>query len=108
MNDTGASTSAELLLQSVTDHAIYMLDPWGFIHSWNPGAERLKRYRADEVLGQHISMFYTEKDRAAHLYPIVGSATRPCRNPSHLSPDIVMWRLFGLAVCPAVASASMR
>jgi len=67
MNDTGAPTSAELLLQSVTDHAIYMLDPEGFIHSWNPGAERLKRYRADEVLGQHFSMFYTEKDRAAHL-----------------------------------------
>ena len=67
MNDIRAPKSAELLLQSVTDHAIYMLDPGGFIHSWNPGAERLKRYRADEVFGQHFLLFYTEKDRAVKL-----------------------------------------
>lgn len=54
-----------LLVQSVTDYAIYMLDPVGTITSWNPGAERFKGYRAEEILGQNFARFYSEEDRLA-------------------------------------------
>jgi PAS domain S-box-containing protein len=53
---------ANLLIQSVTDYAIYMLDPAGIVSSWNAGAERLKGYRPDEIVGQHFSRFYTPED----------------------------------------------
>ncbi|WP_309083709.1 PAS domain S-box protein [Chelativorans sp.] len=56
-----------LLVQGVTDYALYMLDPNGIITSWNAGGERIKGYNASEVLGQHFSRFYTEPDRAAGL-----------------------------------------
>jgi PAS domain S-box-containing protein len=55
------------LLQSVTDYAIYMLDPDGFVTSWNAGAERFKGYSAGEIIGQHFSRFYGEEDRAAGI-----------------------------------------
>ena len=51
-----------LLVESVVDHAIFMLDPAGRIVSWNTGAERIKGYRADEVLGRHFSCLYTPED----------------------------------------------
>ncbi len=52
-----------LLVQSVTDYALYMLDPEGYVSSWNQGAERIKQYRTEEIIGQHFSKFYTEGDR---------------------------------------------
>ncbi|MBK5549145.1 MULTISPECIES: hybrid sensor histidine kinase/response regulator [unclassified Pseudomonas] len=54
-----------LLVQSVTDYAIYMLDPHGRLTNWNLGAQRIKGYRPEEVIGQHFSMFYTPEDREA-------------------------------------------
>ncbi|RUW63774.1 PAS domain-containing sensor histidine kinase [Mesorhizobium sp. M7A.F.Ca.US.008.03.1.1] len=51
------------LVQGVTDYAIYMLDPQGIITSWNSGAERIKGYSADEIIGKHFSQFYTPEDR---------------------------------------------
>jgi len=54
----------EQLVQSVVDYAIYMLDPTGHVVSWNAGAERIKGYRADEVIGQHFSLFFTPQDCA--------------------------------------------
>ncbi|WP_420145134.1 PAS domain S-box protein [Sphingobium sp.] len=56
-----------LLVQSVTDYAIYMLDPVGTITSWNMGAERFKGYRAEEIVGENFSRFYSEEDRMAGL-----------------------------------------
>ena len=56
-----------LLVQSVTDYAIYMLDPTGIITSWNPGAERFKGYTEAEIVGQHFSRFYTEEDQQTFL-----------------------------------------
>ncbi len=53
----------QLLVQGVTDYAIYMLSPSGEIASWNPGAERIKGFTAEEVLGTHFSRFYTQVDR---------------------------------------------
>ena len=54
-----------LLVQGVTDYAIYMLNPEGIVTSWNPGAERIKGYSSSEIIGQHFSRFYTEEDRTA-------------------------------------------
>lgn len=54
-----------LLVEGVTDYAIYMLDPGGRVASWNTGAERIKGYSASEILGQHFSRFYTEEERLA-------------------------------------------
>ncbi|HXC37909.1 MAG TPA: CHASE3 domain-containing protein, partial [Burkholderiales bacterium] len=50
---------------SVTDYAIYMLDPQGNVVEWNAGAERIKGYAAEEILGRHFSLFYTPEDREA-------------------------------------------
>ncbi|MDF0696157.1 PAS domain S-box protein [Rhizobium sp. MC63] len=55
------------LVQGVSDYAIYMLDPNGNVSSWNFGAERIKGYRPDEIIGRHFSTFYTPEDRAAGL-----------------------------------------
>src|SRR5690348_8671937 len=54
-----------LLIEAVTDYAIYMLDPTGVVTSWNPGAKRFKGYEAHEIIGKHFSRFYSEDDRAA-------------------------------------------
>ncbi|MDB5455151.1 MAG: sensor hybrid histidine kinase [Caulobacter sp.] len=54
-----------LLVDAITDYAIYMLDPAGRVTSWNAGAERLKGYKAAEIIGDHFSRFYTDEDRAA-------------------------------------------
>jgi PAS domain S-box-containing protein len=66
-DDSTTIKRADLLVQSVSDYAIYMLDPEGIVSSWNPGAQRLKGYRADEIIGQHFSRFYTAEDRATGL-----------------------------------------
>jgi len=54
-----------LLVQSVRDYGIFALDPEGRILTWNAGAERIKGYSADEIIGQHFSIFYTPEDLAA-------------------------------------------
>ncbi|WP_263263379.1 PAS domain-containing sensor histidine kinase [Pseudomonas sp. RIT-PI-S] len=56
-----------LLIDAVTDYAIYMLGPTGEVTSWNTGARRFKGYEEAEILGQHFSTFYTDEDRAAGL-----------------------------------------
>ncbi|MDB5595886.1 MAG: sensor protein [Hyphomicrobiales bacterium] len=56
-----------LLIEAVSDYAIYMLDLHGIVSSWNPGAERFKGYTEGEIVGEHFSRFYTDKDRAADL-----------------------------------------
>ncbi len=53
-----------LLIQSVIDYAIFMLDPKGIVTSWNQGAQRIKGYLSEEIVGKHFSTFYTEEDRA--------------------------------------------
>jgi PAS domain S-box-containing protein len=56
-----------LLVEAVTDYAIFMLDHHGHVIKWNPGAERLKGYTEAEIIGEHFSRFYTEEDREAGL-----------------------------------------
>jgi PAS domain S-box-containing protein len=56
-----------LLVEGITDYAIYMLDPEGRVTNWNSGAERIKGYTASEIVGRHFSTFYTPEDRAKNL-----------------------------------------
>jgi PAS domain S-box-containing protein len=53
-----------LLVENVVDHALYLIDPQGRVASWNKGAERLKGYSADEIVGEPVSRFYTASDQA--------------------------------------------
>lgn len=61
----GSERQFRLLVQGVTDYAIYMLDRDGRIASWNAGGQRIKGYSSDEIIGQHFSRFYTDEDRDA-------------------------------------------
>jgi PAS domain S-box-containing protein len=54
-----------LLINNVTDYALFMIDLQGYVSSWNAGGERIKGYTAEEIIGQHFSRFYTDSDRAA-------------------------------------------
>lgn len=54
----------QLMVESVRDYAIFMLDPNGYVASWNRGAERIKGYTASEIIGQHFSVFYRPEDIA--------------------------------------------
>ena len=51
------------LVQGVTDYSIFLLEPDGRVATWNAGAQRIKGYRPDEIIGEHFSRFYTEEDR---------------------------------------------
>ena len=64
-----------LLVEAVTDYAIYMLDRNGIVASWNAGAARFKGYTPTEIIGQHFSRFYTQEDRD------IGSRPVPLRLP---------------------------
>ncbi len=69
-NDGALRQSEErfrLLVDSVRDYAIFMLDPQGHVLTWNAGAERFKGYRANEIIGGHFSRFYTPEDLARNL-----------------------------------------
>jgi PAS domain S-box-containing protein len=56
-----------ILVQGVKDYAIYMLDPQGHITSWNSGAEYIEGYQEEEIIGQHVSRFYTPEDQQSGL-----------------------------------------
>ena len=60
-----ADAQFRLLVETVSDYAIFLLDAQGRIVSWNAGAQRIKGYVAAEILGRHFSVFYTPEDRAA-------------------------------------------
>jgi PAS domain S-box-containing protein len=60
---TDSERQLHVLVDHVTDYAIYMLDPEGNITTWNVGAQRIKGYNAEEIAGQNFSLFYTEEDR---------------------------------------------
>jgi len=56
-----------LMVESVRDYAIFMLDPNGHVQTWNAGAERFKGYRADEIIGRHFSTFYLPESLARNI-----------------------------------------
>ena len=64
-SDFSDDAQFRLLVQSVTDYAIYMLDADGCVSNWNAGGVRIKGYQDEEIIGQHFSRFYTPEDREA-------------------------------------------
>ncbi|SIT83480.1 PAS domain-containing sensor histidine kinase [Pontibacter indicus] len=62
--DTSGEEQYRILIDSITDYAIFLLNPEGYIISWNTGARQIKGYEADEIIGKHFSTFYTQKDIA--------------------------------------------
>jgi len=69
-----------LLIEGVQDYAIYMLDPEGVITSWNGGAQRIKGYSREEILGKHVSRFYTPEDlRLGRPWEEIANARRTGR-----------------------------
>jgi PAS domain S-box-containing protein len=65
LNELSDEQRFQLLVSSVNDYAIYLLNADGYVNSWNAGAQRFKGYLAHEIIGQHFSVFYTDADRAA-------------------------------------------
>src|SRR5262245_4118631 len=57
----------DLLVEAISDYAIYMLDRDGRVSTWNSGAEKIKGYRAQDIIGQHFSTFFSAEDRAQGL-----------------------------------------
>ena len=76
-----------LLVDGVKDYAIFMLDPSGQVTSWNQGAERIKGYKADEIIGRHFSCFYPPED--------VQNGKPERRTPNRHSPKAAMRRRAG-------------
>ena len=72
-----------LLVEGITDYAIFMLDPQGRVTNWNAGAERIKGYKASEIVGKHFSVFYTPEDLATDLprRALETAATRNISSP---------------------------
>ena len=66
-NKHPSAETFQLLVDAVTDYALYMLDPEGRIVTWNAGAERFKGYSAEEIIGEHFSRFFLPEDRDAGL-----------------------------------------
>ena len=54
-----------MLVDSVEEYAIYMLDPTGNVMTWNSGAQKMKQYTAEEIIGKNFACFYTAEDVAA-------------------------------------------
>lgn len=67
LTDVDEAQRFKLLVEGVWDYAIFLLDPGGFVATWNAGAQRFKGYDASEIIGRHFSRFYTEEDRAAGI-----------------------------------------
>ena len=82
-NITDTEHQLKALIEAVTDYAIYTLDTQGSVATWNTGAERIKGYSADEIIGKDFSVFYTDEDRRTerHLVALhrrlARAATRP-------------------------------
>jgi PAS domain S-box-containing protein len=77
-----------LLVEGITDYAIYMLDPEGRVANWNKGAEHIKGYKAKEIVGRHFSIFYTPEDQAAGR---PGKALETARKEKHFLAE--GWRV---------------
>ena len=63
----GSDQLFRILVEGVTDYAIFLLDTAGRVATWNSGAERIKGYKPDEIIGSHFSRFYSEADRLASV-----------------------------------------
>src|SRR5690348_82420 len=76
----GSAQAFQLMVESVVDYALLMLDPKGFVTTWNAGAQRIKGYRAEEIIGRHFSQFYpaedVERGKPAHELKVAAAEGR--------------------------------
>jgi PAS domain S-box-containing protein len=77
-----------MLVEAVDGYAILMLDTSGVVVSWNAGGQKMKGYRADEIIGRHFSMFHTAEDQAAH-----NPATQLARAAANETSESDGWRV---------------
>lgn len=94
-----------LLVQGVSDYAIYMLDLSGHVVNWNLGAERAKGYTEAEIVGQHFSVFYTPEDRAAGL---PGKGLETARREGRFEAEGIRLRKDGSRFWTSVAIDAIR
>ncbi|CAN5209424.1 PAS domain-containing sensor histidine kinase [soil metagenome] len=94
-----------LLIDAVVDYAIYMLSPDGVILSWNTGAQRLKGYSRDEIVGQHFSRFYSAEDRAAG---VPRDALQTARNEGRFAAEGLRVRKDGSTFWASVVIDAIR
>ena len=85
-----------LFVSSVSDYALYMLTPDGYICSWNLGAQRCTGYTQDEIIGQHFSVFYTEEERASGK-PALSGDIRALLDKGSSNPKSAIADLLGKA-----------
>jgi PAS domain S-box-containing protein len=93
------------LINAVVDYAIFQLDKDGNVISWNPGAQRIKGYGADEIIGQHFSRFYTDEDRAAG---IPASALKQAREKGRFEAEGLRVRKDGTTFLASVVIDPIR
>ena len=63
----GKSDYVWQMIAEIEDYAIFMLDIDGYVRTWNRGAEKIKGYKAEEIIGKNFNLFYTENERAKHM-----------------------------------------
>ena len=94
-----------LLIDNVKDYGIYLLDPQGYIVSWNAGAERINGYRAEEIIGQHLSCFFLPEDLEQKQPETIlkaaieggqyqGEGWRVCKDQSRIWVNVVLTTLW--------------
>lgn len=115
--DEGGEERFHLLVDGVKEYAIYMLDASGYVTTWNAGAERIKGYTSQEIVGQHYSVFFAPEDRAVGRpeqilatakslgrYQDIGTRVR--KDGSRFTADIVITALRRRPRSPKVAGRS--
>ena len=93
------------LVNAVVDYAIFQLDKEGNVTTWNPGAERIKGYAPDEIIGQHFSRFYTDEDRAAG---VPAAALRQAAETGRFEAEGFRVRKDGTKFCASVVIDPIR
>jgi len=102
--DSSGDAQFRLLVENVSDYAIFLLDRSGRVASWNPGAERIKGYAAGDIVGRHFSVFYTPEDRAVGKPEAIlrraeaegrvsDQGWRQCRDGSRFWADVIVTAL---------------
>jgi len=101
----GPANLLDLLMEQVTDYAIFVIDPSGSIASWNPGAERIKGYSPEEIIGKPYAVFFAEEDRRAGK---PGAILAQARSQGHYTEEGWRVRKDGSRFWASIAITALR